>query len=141
MPHRSAEQIGRTELGPRPLPPLGSPRIPNAPSVLDTVLDSGLRVIAVRRPAVPMVELRLRIPFGGTDRTHPACAELLAMTLLRGTLRRDRFAIDKALAAVGGDLSVGVDPEHLSVSGSALASGLDTVLDVLGDALTSASYA
>ncbi len=141
MGHRSAEQIGTTELGPRPLPPLGLPRAPVAPSVVDTVLDSGLRVIAVRRPAVPMVELRLEIPFGGTQRTHPARAELLAMTLLRGTPRRDRFVIDKVLAAVGGDLSAGVDPEHLTVSGSALASGLDVVLDVLGDALTSASYA
>ncbi len=141
MGHRSAEQIGRTELGPRPLPPLGPPRTPRAPSAVDTVLDNGLRVIAVRRPAVPMVELRLRIPFGGTHRTHPARAELLAATLLLGTARRDRFAIDKVLAAVGGDLSAGVDPEHLSVSGSALASGLDVVLDVLGDALTSASYA
>ncbi|MGB8994173.1 MAG: pitrilysin family protein [Pseudonocardiaceae bacterium] len=141
MVHRSAEQIGKTELGPRPLPPLGPPRAPSAPSVVDTVLDNGLRVIAVRRPAVPMVELRLEIPFGGTQRTHSARAELLAMTLLHGTPRRDRFAIDKVLAAVGGDLSAGVNPEHLSVSGSALASGLDVVLDVLLDALTSASYA
>ncbi|MBV9140022.1 MAG: insulinase family protein [Pseudonocardiales bacterium] len=141
MLHRSAEQIGRTELGPRPLPPLGPPRTPSAPSVTDTVLDSGLRVIAVRRPAVPMVEVRLRIPFGGTDRAHPASAELLAMTLLHGTPQRDRFAIDRVLAAVGGDLAAGVDPEHLSVSGSALASELDVVLEVLGDALTSASYA
>lgn len=141
MQHRSAEQISTTELGPRPLPPLGAPRTPSAPSAVDTVLDSGLRVIAVRRPAVPMVELHLEIPFGGTQRTHPARAEVLAMTLLRGTPRRNRFDIDKALAAVGGDLSAGVDPEHLSVSGSALASGLDAVLDVLGDALTSASYA
>ena len=141
MRHRSAEQIGRTELGPRPLPSLGPPRTPIAPAAVDTVLDSGLRVIAVRRPAVPMVELHLEIPFGGTQRTHPARAEVLAMTLLRGTPRRDRFDIDKVLGAVGGDLSAGVDPEHLSVSGSALASGLDVVLDVLGDALTSASYA
>ena len=141
MGHRSAEQIGRTELGPRPLPPLGPPRAPSVPAAVDTVLASGLRVIAVRRPAVPMVELRLRIPFGGTHRTHPARAELLAATMLQGTPRRDRFTIDKVLAAVGGDLSAAVDPEHLSVSGSALASGLDVVLDVLGDALTSASYA
>jgi zinc protease len=141
MSHRSAEQIGRTELGPRPLPPLGSPRISNVPPAVDTVLENGLRVIAVRRPAVPMVELRLRIPFGGTHRTHPARAELLAATLLQGTPRRDRFTIDKVLASVGGELSAGVDPEYLSVSGSALASGLDVVLDVLGDALTSASYA
>jgi zinc protease len=141
MQHRSAEQISTTELGPRPLPSLGAPRTPSAPSAVDTVLDSGLRVIAVRRPAVPMVELHLEIPFGGTQRTHPARAEVLAMTLLRGTPRRNRFDIDKALAEVGGDLSAGVDPEHLSVSGSALASGLDVVLDVLGNALTSASYA
>ncbi len=141
MSHRSAEQIGRTGPGPRPLPPLGPPRNPTTPSAVDTVLDSGLRVIAVRRPAVPMVELRLEVPFGGTQRTHPARAELLASTLLHGTPRRDRFAIDKVLAAVGGDLSAAVDPELLSVSGSALASGLDVMLDVLGDALTSASYA
>jgi predicted Zn-dependent peptidase len=141
MLHRSAEQIGRTEVGPRPLPPLGSPRAPSTPSAVDTVLDSGLRVIAVRRPAVPMVELRLRIPFGGTQRTHSARAELLAATLLHGTSRRDRFAIDRALAAVGGDLAAGADPEHLSISGSALATGLDVLLDVLGDAFTSASYA
>ena len=141
MLHRSAEQIGKTELGPRPLPPLDPPRAPSVPSVVDTVLDSGLRVIAVQRPAVPMVELRLEIPFGGMHRTHPARAELLAMTLLHGTPRRDRFAIDRVLAAVGGDLSAGVDPEYLSVSGSVLASGLDVMLDVLCDALTSASYA
>src|SRR5262249_30420386 len=141
MSHRSAEQIGRTELGPRPLPALGSPRAPSAPAAVDTVLENGLRVIAVRRPAVPMVELRLGIPFGGTRRTPPARAGVLAATLLQGTPRRDRFAIDKVLAAVGGDLSAGVDPEQLSVSGSALASGLDVILEVLADALTSASYA
>lgn len=141
MLHRTAEQIGNTELGPRSLPPLGPPRAPSAPSAVDTVLDTGLRVIAVRRPAVPMVELRLRIPFGGTHRTHAARAELLGATLLHGTPRRDRFTIDQVLAAVGGELSATVDPEHLSVSGSALASGLDVALDVLGDALRSASYA
>jgi zinc protease len=140
MLHRSAEQIGRTEGGPRPLPPLGPPRTPTPPPAVDTVLDNGLRVIAVQRSAVPMVELRLRVPFGGTHPTHSARAELLATTMLHGTPRRDRFAIDRVLAAVGGDLAVGADPEHLSVSGSALASGLDVLLEVLGDALTSASY-
>ncbi|MGH3898639.1 MAG: M16 family metallopeptidase [Pseudonocardiaceae bacterium] len=141
MLHRSAEQIGSTEEGPRPLPPLGLTRAPSAPSVVDTMLDNGLRVIAVRRPAVPMVELRLEIPFGGTHRTHPARAELLAATLLCGTPRRDRFAVDRALGAVGGDLAAVVNPEHLAMRGSALASGLDVLLDVLGDVLCSASYA
>ena len=140
MLHRSAEEIGRTEVGPRPLPPLGPPGTLSDPVAVDTVLDNGLRVIAVRRPAVPMVELRLTIPFGGTDPAHAARAELLAATLLCGTPRRDRFAVDAALGAVGADLSSAVDPEHLSISGSGLARGLAMVLEVLGDALTSASY-
>ncbi|MGH4016004.1 MAG: M16 family metallopeptidase [Pseudonocardiaceae bacterium] len=140
MLHRSAELIGQTAAGPRPLPPLGVQRTLPAPAAVDTVLDNGLRVIAVHRPAVPMVELRLIIPFGGTHRTHAARAELLADTLLCGTPRRSRFEVDTALGAVGGDLSVRVDPEHLSVSGSGLASGLDVLLDVLSDTLTSASY-
>ncbi|MGH3912423.1 MAG: M16 family metallopeptidase [Pseudonocardiaceae bacterium] len=137
---RTAEEIGRTAAGPRTLPALGQQRTLSAPCALDTVLDNGLRVIAVQRSAVPMVELRLTVPFGGTDRTHAARAELLAATLLSGTPRRDRLEIDRALAMVGGDLYAGADSEHLSVSGSGLASRLDVLLDVLGDALTSASY-
>ncbi|MGH3980084.1 MAG: M16 family metallopeptidase, partial [Pseudonocardiaceae bacterium] len=139
--HRSAVVIGSTPAGPRPLPELGPQRTVPAPSLVDTVLDCGLRVIAVRRPAVPMVELRLAVPFGGTHHTHAARAEVLAATLLRGTPQRDRFRIDTDLATVGGDLSAGVDPEHLSVSGSSLASGLPVLIDVLADALTSASHA
>lgn len=141
MAYRSAEAIGQTGVGPRPVPPLGTQRTLPAPESVDTVLANGLRVLAVRRPAVPMVELRLVIPFGGTHRLHPARAELLAATLLCGTPRRGRFDVDNDLAAVGGDLSVQVDPGHLSMSGSGLASGLDVLLDVLADALTSASYA
>jgi zinc protease len=138
--HRSAEQIGRTELGPRPLPPLGEQRSGHPPTTVDTVLDNGLRVIAARRGAVPMVELRLRIPFAGEDRTHPARAEVLAETLLTGSQRRDRVRVDTDLAAVGGELHATVDPERLSVNGNALASGLDVLLDVLSDALTGAVY-
>src|SRR5437763_12009258 len=139
-PHRSAEEIGRTPLGPRLLPPLGEPRHGHPPVTVDTVLDNGLRVVAARHGAVPMVELRLRIPFAGEDRLHPARAELLAETLLTGTDRRSRVRVDTDLATVGGDLHATVDPERLNIGGEALADGLDTLLDVLGDALTGAVY-
>ncbi len=139
--HRTAEQIGHTERGPRPLPSLGDQRAAVQPESLDTVLGNGLRVVAVRQPSVPMVELRLRIPFGGEDKTHPARAELMAETLFTGTSRRDRVQVDTDLALVGGELGAGVDPERLSIVGSALSSGLDRLLDVLADVLTGAAYA
>jgi predicted Zn-dependent peptidase len=139
-PHRSAEEIGRTELGPRPVPPLGRQRTGRMPANVDTVLDDGLRVIAVRRPGVPLVELRLRVPLAGTHRTHPARAELVASTLLAGTVRRNRAEVDMDLARVGGDLGASVDPERLTVSGNALAGGLDVLLEVMTDALTAATH-
>ncbi|HEX5118694.1 MAG TPA: pitrilysin family protein [Pseudonocardiaceae bacterium] len=138
--HRTAEQIGHTERGPRPLPVLGEQRAAVQPASVDTVLDNGLRVVAVRQPSVPMVEMRLRIPFGGEDPSHPASAEMLAETLFTGTANRDRVTIDTDLALVGGELGAGVDPERLSIVGSALSSGLERLLDVLADVLTGAAY-
>ncbi|MBA2310935.1 MAG: insulinase family protein [Pseudonocardiales bacterium] len=138
--HRSAGQIGRTEAGPRPLPPLATFLGAPVPDVVDATVSSGLRVLAVRRPTVPMVELRLRVPFADSDPAHTAQAELLSSAMLTGTQRRSRVELDNELATVGADLGVGVDPERLGVYGSALADGLPTMLDVLADVLTSAAY-
>ncbi len=140
MAHRSAEEIGRTELGPRPLPPLGSTRAVPLPDVEERTLPGGLRVLAAHRPGVPMVELRLRVPFAGDAPEHPAVAELLSSTLLTGTATRDRVGIDDELAAVGADLGVNVDPERLQFGGSGLADGLPDLLAVLADVLTAATH-
>ncbi|KFU79489.1 Predicted Zn-dependent peptidase [Amycolatopsis lurida] len=140
-PHRTAEEIGRTAAGPRPVPSLGTQRAAADLSHVDTTLSNGLRVLAVRKPTVPLVELRVWIPFAGEDKLHPATAEVLAETLLTGTARRDRIEIDADLALIGGDLASGVDPERLIITGTSLADGLPTMLDVLADSLTGASYA
>lgn len=123
------------------MPPLGEQRGVADLSSVDTVLGNGLRVLAVRKATVPMVELRLWIPFGGSDPLHAATAEVLAETMLTGTKRRDRVEIDTELALIGGELGSRVDPERLVLNGSALASGLPTLLDVLADSLTDATYA
>jgi zinc protease len=138
--HRSAEEIGRTEVGPRQLPPLGSTRAVPLPDVEERTLPNGLRVLAAHRPGVPMVELRLRVPFAGDAPEHPAVAELLSSTLLTGTATRDRVGIDDELAAVGADLGVSVDPERLQIGGSGLAEGLPDLLAVLADVLTGATH-
>ncbi|NUT91936.1 MAG: insulinase family protein [Saccharothrix sp.] len=143
--HRSAEEIGRTERGPRPLPELGEQRAAADLSSVDVELSNGLRVIAVRRSSVPLVEVRLRIPFADPADTsvgsaHAARAEVLANTILTGTATRSRVDVDTELALVGGELDAVVDPERLAFSGNSLVSGLDTVLDVLRDVLTGATY-
>lgn len=138
--HRSAEEIGRTAQGPRQLPELDAHRGAAELSHVDTVLGNGLRVVAVRKSGVPMVEARLLVPFAGSDPMHAAVAEVLAETLLSGTARRDRVAIDTELALIGAELGTLVDPEQLTISGSALSNGLSTLLDILADVLTNASH-
>ncbi len=137
---RSAQEIGRTPLGPRQVPDLVPGARGKVPTVARSVLDGGLTVLAVRKPRSPLVEVRLRVPFAGTSRLHAARAELLAATLLLGTSRRDRRQVDADLATVGGHLDADVDPQRLLVSGSVLAAGLPVLLDVLADCLTGAAY-
>lgn len=144
---RTAEEIGRTDIGPRPLPELmggRGRRGRRSPALADVVLDNGLRVIAVRRPDTPLVEVRLRIPFGAPGRTAPAVhaarAELLGSTALLGTSLLDRAELDDLLADIGGHLDAGVDPQRLLYTGSVLGSGLPALLGILGHALTEAGY-
>ncbi|MDT7571697.1 MAG: zinc protease [Actinomycetota bacterium] len=124
----------------RTVPSLGKPRQSKLPTVADTTLDNGLRVLAVRRPGVPLVELRLRIPFAGKGDEHVARAQLLGDTLLSGTESRDASEIAVALQSFGGQLHANNDADRLGISGSVLASGFTGFLGLLGEVLTTASY-
>jgi predicted Zn-dependent peptidase len=112
--------------------------------VADSTLATGLRVLAVRRPGVPLVELRLRIPFvgpaGKSGAKHVARAQLLGDALLSGTDRRTASQIAVDLQALGGQLNASVDADRLGISGSVLATGFGSLLELLGELLTSASY-
>lgn len=125
------------ETGTRPLPPLGPNRRLKLPKQAERTLGNGLTVIAVRRPAVPLVELRLWMPFG---RAHLARGAMLAQTMLAGTVELTANQIAAELQKVGGGLSAGVDPDRLMLSGAGLVTGLDRMLQLLADVLTGATY-
>ncbi|MBX6391330.1 MAG: insulinase family protein [Frankia sp.] len=121
--------------------PAVRPTLPaELPTVVERTLPNGLRVLVVARGRVPLVELRLRIPFTGTGPEHAARAELLAETLFTGTARRGRVEIATAVQALGGSLSTGVDADRLAVVGSALATNLEPLLAILAEVLTEAAY-
>ncbi|GGM31854.1 M16 family metallopeptidase [Micromonospora yangpuensis] len=121
----------------RTLPPLRPNRRLKLPTQAERTLPNGLTVIAVRRPAVPLVEVRLWMPFG---RPHLARAALLSQTMLSGTDTMSSVQIAAELQKVGGGFSAGHDPDRLMVSGAGLVTGLDRMLEILAAVLTSASY-
>jgi zinc protease len=122
------------------VPPLGPvPRV-RQPTAAERTLASGLRVLAVRRPGVPLVEVRLRVPFTGTAASHPARASLLSNTLLTGTERRGQVELAAALQALGADLHVSADADRLMIGGTVLRTGLAELLDILAEVVTGATY-
>ena len=124
----------------RPVPDVAPPSAMKVPAPKEQVLANGLTVWACRRPGIPLVQLRMVLP---TSRARVPPAErarqrLLARTLLSGTSRRDQAQIAATLQGIGGGLAVGADAEDLALSGSALATNLvpllELVREVLGDA-------
>lgn len=126
------------------LPPLIEPRAARAPRAVSATLPNGLDTLVVRRPTVPMVEVRLRIPLpAANSRTAAATTargSLMSSSMLFGTAARDQQQLANDLASVGADLSVSVDADRLLLSTAVLRTGLSTVLDLLADIVTSASY-
>jgi zinc protease len=119
------------------LPDLGPTNALILPTDTETTLQNGLTVIAIRRPSVPLVELRLRIPFAEADL---AAAALLTQTVFSGTADLSTVDIAAELQKVGGALGAGVDPDRLLISGNGLVDGLPRLLEILADVVERASY-
>ena len=76
------------------IPPLGEPRPQPVPQAEETTLPNGLRLVVVPRPGVPLIELRLRVPFAAAD-ARDAVFHPLAPAVA-GIQRRLKQAFDPA---------------------------------------------
>ena len=124
----------------RPVPGLTKPRRAKQPTLSERTLASGLRVVAVRRGGVPMVHLRLRVPFAGRRADHLPKRLVLDATMTAGTSSHSRGELAVALQEVGGALSVSTDTDRLLLRGESLRSGLPRMLELLAELLTDAQY-
>ena len=126
------------------VPPLGEPRPQPVPVAQETTLANGLRVVVVPRPGVPLIELRLRVPFAAADapaaRALTAHSSLLSGAVLLGTANHDQTGIAELLQSHGAELSVSADPDRLLFATTLLTSGLEPVLSLLAELLTDATY-
>ena len=121
----------------RPVPALAPMQPLSLPETAEHQLPNGLTVIVIRRSTVPLVELRLRVPFGHAPL---AGSTVLSNTILSGTATMSNIDIAAELQAVGGALGAGTDPDRLLISGNGLVAGLDRLLEILADVVTGASY-
>lgn len=107
------------------------------PGCDERTLDNGLTILAIRRPSVPLVEVRLRVPFAHAD---VATSAVLSQTLFSGTADKNIVEIAAELQSVGGAFSAGVDADRMMVAGNSLVAGLPTMLGTLAEVLDGATY-
>ena len=123
------------------VPALSEPRPARSLRSTVAVLDGGLRVTAVRKPGVPLVELRLRVPFLSARTAHSARSALLADTLLTGARGLDRAGFAAAIQGLGASLHASANPDRLLISGNVLATQLGRLLELLAAVLTDPTFA
>lgn len=123
------------------IPVVGRARPAKLPAFADEVLPNGLRVVAIRRPTVPRVEARLRIPAGLAYDTGGAIrARLVPEVLLGGTSSRSAIEIAMELQRLGASLSARADSDDLLVGGGTLSQNLDGFLALLADVVAHPSF-
>ncbi|MGV9381926.1 M16 family metallopeptidase [Nonomuraea sp. NPDC003707] len=124
----------------RRAPRSGPERELRMPDITDVVLANGLRMLAVRAPSVPLVEIRLRVPLPGTTPEPDAATRILSSLILRRSMSRAPEAVADVLGRAGASLQSAGDERWLGVSGTAAAPMTHAVLEVLFDLLTSPDY-
>ncbi len=110
------------------------------PAVVDTTLSNGLRVLAARKPGVPMVQARIRFDVARKDLDSSVLDDIMTATLLTGTPTRNQLEIAEEMKRIGGEIWASADAESLFVSGIALARDLPRYLALLADVLQNATH-
>jgi zinc protease len=111
------------------------------PAVIDTTLPNGLRVLAARKPGLPMVQVRLRIDVARSKGWGDGLIEDIAgQTIVTGTESRSQLDIAEELRALGAVMSTNVDAEDMYLAGTTVSTELAKYLAILADVLEHATH-
>ncbi len=110
------------------------------PAVVDTTLANGLRVLAARKPGIPMVQVRIRFDVSRKDLEPSVLDDIMSSTVLAGTPSRNQLEIAEEMKRLGGEVWASADTENLFVSAITLARDLPKYLDVLADVVQNATH-
>jgi len=118
-------------------PRLGPPATFKFPRAERFRLKSGVRVILIPRPDLPLV--RIRVAFDGGSGADPAkvpgLAHITANMLERGAGKRSALAFSGALQDLGATLVSWVDQDHAQLELATLRRNLETAMELLADTL------
>ena len=114
------------------VPEPGEPKAARFPAFQSATLDSGLRILLVERPTVPVINFQLLFDGGySTDRPELQGEASMTMAMLdEGAGKLDALEISDQLAMLGASLSTGASLDTASVAMSTLSENLDPSLEL-----------
>lgn len=122
------------------VPSAGPLPVVDLSDVADTVTTTGIRVVAVRRPNVPLVQIRLHVPLGDVAVRDGSVLRLLPKTLLAGTGERTGSQVAADFQRLGMLVGVGADVDDLSVSAGVPSAVLSDALKQLADVIAHPTF-
>jgi zinc protease len=123
-----------------PIP--AAPPLPSLPTVDRFRLDSGLRVVAVRRHDLPQAAIRAIVPAGSVQDPGevPGLASLVGALLTEGTETRSATDLNERIDSLGASMGARVGHDHAEVDLSLLSETFDTAIRLLAEVLTRAAF-
>jgi len=123
--------VGKRE----PMPAVGEIAAPVFDKYETATLSNGMKVMLVRRTAVPVVQIQMIFPAGYADLPieDRAVAGMAMAMLDEGAGKRDALTISRQLTELGASLNTGGGSMFSTVTMSAMSAKLDPSLDLLAD--------
>lgn len=114
----------------------------HAPVPVKKVLANGLTVLAVHKPALPLVSVALVVRSGSAQdpENMPGLAGFMGEMLKTGTDTRKAEQIDHDTEMRGAGLDVDVDEDAITVSTASLTENFGSVFDVLADVVQHTTF-
>lgn len=123
-------------------PPGGQPKDFVLPAKKTDQLKNGLRSTLVEYGAIPKVTINIIVKTGNVHEGPKEVwlADLTGNLMQEGTKSMDFKTISRKVAAMGGNVNIGVGPDQVYVSGSVLSEYAPELIKVLADVLINPAF-
>ena len=116
-------------------PPPAAPAPFTLPATQETTLPNGMKVTLVPYGVLPLVTVSLIIRTGAIDEGSDQVwlSDLMGDMMQQGTATRSAAALADAVAGMGGDLSIGVHDDDMSLDGTVLGDSAAAFVRLVAD--------
>jgi zinc protease len=103
------------------------------PAIWEGALSNGMKIYGIEDNELPLVRFDLTIAGGQLqdDIDKVGVANLVSELMQRGTKNRTTSELEKAIEALGANISINAGPESIRITGNTLAKNLDQTIAIL----------